>query len=53
MRDRAYIRVMHGVPVIFLGFTDAEHIVVNFKGTERIVTRLLWRSLPIAARWPY
>jgi hypothetical protein len=47
MRDRVYIRVLNGQPAIFLGFPDADHVIVNFKGNTCCLTQAFWRSLRI------
>ena len=47
MRDRAYIRILNGQPAIFVGFPDAEHVIVSINGNTCCLSRAYWRSLRI------
>jgi len=47
MREKAYMRVFNDQLVIFVGFPDAEHVLVNINGRACCLTQAHWRSLRI------
>jgi hypothetical protein len=47
MRHKAYMRVFNGQLAIFVGFPDAEHVLVSINGCACCLTQAHWHSLRI------
>jgi hypothetical protein len=47
MRHKAYMRVFNGQLAIFVGFPDAEHVLVSINGCACCLARAHWHSLRI------
>jgi len=49
--DKAWLRVLDGQFVIFIGFLAGDRLAVSVDGSERVLARSYWRSLPVYSGW--
>ena len=46
--DKCWIRLLNGTPIIVSEFPDLDHVIVTTGRDYLKLTRMFWRSLPLA-----